>query len=305
MKVLVSGATGLVGTALVQSFEADGHEVVGLTRSASGPDRIHWDPMIRQLDRNALVGFDAVVHLAGESIAARRWTPEQKALIKDSRVRGTSLLAKAVAELAEPPRVFACASAIGFYGLRGDEVLTEQSTTGDTFLADVCRYWEQATEPASRRGIPVVHLRFGVILSPKGGALAKMLLPFKLCLGGKVGDGKQWMSWIALDDCVAAIRHCLVTDALTGPVNVVAPNPVTNDEFTKTLGLVLKRPTVLPMPPFAARLAFGEMADELLLGSTRVQPARLLESGFTFRYSHLEDALRHVLDRPCPVEPGK
>lgn len=302
MKVLISGATGLVGSALARSFEADGHWVVSLTRSESGPTKIHWDPMTREIDREALSGFDAVVHLAGENIAAGRWTPEQKALIKDSRVRGTRLLAKTLAELAQPPRVLASASAIGFYGPRGDEILTEESPSGEGFLAEVCREWEHATEPMSQRGIPVVHLRFGVILSPKGGALRKMLLPFKLGLGGRIGDGKQYMSWIALDDTAAAIRHCLGEDALTGPINIVGPNPVTNEDFTKTLGHVLRRPTALPMPAFAARLAFGEMADELLLGSTRVQPARLLASGFPFAYPHLEDALRHLLDKPRAPE---
>lgn len=297
MKVLISGATGLVGSALARSLEAAGHFVTGLTRSTPGDRGIHWEPMAGEIDRAALAGFEAVVHLAGENIAAGRWTAEQKARIRDSRVRGTTLLATALSQLTEPPRVFVSASAVGFYGSRGEEALTEASPPGEGFLADVCQEWERATEPASQKGIRVVHTRFGVILSAAGGALAKMLLPFKMGVGGTIGAGKQWMSWIALDDTIEAIGHCLATESLSGPVNVVAPSPVTNYEFTKTLGRVLGRPTVLPMPAFAARLVFGEMANELLLGSVRVQPTRLLESGFTFRYPQLEGALRHLLNK--------
>lgn len=300
MKVLVSGATGLVGTALVPALESAGHTVVSLTRSAAGTNRIHWDPTAGKLDPRELEGFDAVVHLAGESIAAGRWTAAKKERIRDSRVRGTTLLAEALAKLARPPRVLASASAIGYYGSRGDERLTEDSAGGRGFLAEVCRDWEKATEPASRQGIRVAQLRFGVILSPRGGALAKMLLPFKLGAGGKIGDGRQFMSWVTLDDTVAAVQQVLAQESVRGPVNVVAPHPVTNYEFTKTLGRVLGRPTIFPMPAFAARLAFGEMADELLLGSTRVEPKRLLDGGFTFRHSNLEDGLRHLLGKGVP-----
>jgi uncharacterized protein (TIGR01777 family) len=297
MKIIVSGSTGLVGSALVRRLEAAGHSVVSLTRSAAGSQGIHWDPAAGTIAAAALEGFDAVVHLAGENIAAGRWTAAKKARIRGSRVLGTHLLAETLARLAYPPKVLASASAIGYYGSRGDEILTESSPAGAGFLADVCRDWEQATDAAEKKGIRVAHLRFGVILSPEGGALAKMLLPFKLGVGGQIGNGRQFMSWIALDDTAEAVRHVLETETLRGRVNVVAPNPVTNYEFTKTLGRVLGRPTVLPMPAFAARLAFGEMANELLLASTRVQPTRLLEHGFTFRHPRLDEALRHLLGR--------
>jgi uncharacterized protein (TIGR01777 family) len=297
MKVLVSGSTGLVGTALVQALESAGHSGVSLTRSTSAPGRIQWDPMAGTLDARDLEGFDAVVHLAGESIAGGRWTAAKKERIRDSRVRGTTLLAETLAKLARPPRVLASASAIGYYGSRGDERLTEDSAGGRGFLAEVCRDWEQATAPASRQGVRVAHLRFGVILSPHGGALAKMLLPFKLGAGGKIGDGRQFMSWITLDDTVTAVQHVLSQESVRGPVNIDAPHPATNYEFTKTLGRVLGRPTVFPMPAFAARLAFGEMADELLLASTRVMPQALEEAGYQFRYPDLDGAVRHLLGR--------
>ena len=237
------------------------------------------------------------MHLAGENIAVRRWTPAQKARIRDSRVQGTRLLAQSLARLQQPPTVMVCASAIGFYGDRGEELLTEGSAPGSGFLTDTCRAWEAAAQPASEKDIRVVNLRLGVVLSPGGGALAKMLLPFRLGVGGKIGSGRQYMSWIEIDDVVGVIHYALTTDELRGPVNAVAPNPVTNREFTKTLGRVLSRPTIFPMPAFAARLAFGEMADELLLASTRVKPARLQNSGYYFRHPRLEDALRHLLGK--------
>ncbi len=241
-----------------------------------------------------LQGLDAAVHLAGESIA-QRWTPERKARILKSRARGTRLLSESFARLTQLPCVLLCASAIGYYGDRGEEVLTEESPSGVGFLAEVCREWEAACEPAVRKGIRVVNLRIGVVLSAAGGVLPRMLLPFRMGLGGRVGHGRQYMSWIALDDLVGVIVHALTCDTLAGPVNAVAPHPVTNVEFTRTLGRVLRRPTVLPIPAFAARLALGEMADGLLLASTRVQPARLAASGYAFRYPELEGALRHVL----------
>jgi uncharacterized protein (TIGR01777 family) len=250
--------------------------------------------MAGTIDASALEGVDAVVHLAGENIA-QRWTSSQKAKIRDSRIKGTQLLCETLARLSSPPKVLVSASAIGYYGDRGEQILTEDSPLGRGFLAEVCRGWEAATEPARQRGLRVVPLRFGVVLSPAGGALAKMLPPFRLGLGGMVGSGRQYMSWIALDDVVGAIQHAIVTDTLQGPTNAVAPQAVTNQEFTKTLGKALGRPTVFPLPAFAARLMFGEMADELLLASTRVQPAKLLGSGYRFRYPELEDALRHVL----------
>jgi uncharacterized protein (TIGR01777 family) len=243
-----------------------------------------------------LQGVDAAVHLAGESIA-QRWTSERKARILKSRARGTRLLSESFARLTQPLRVLLCASAIGYYGNRGEEVLTEESPSGSGFLAEVCREWEAACESAVRKGIRVVNLRFGVVLSPTGGMLGRMLFPFRLGLGGRIGSGKQYMSWIAIDDLVGIILHALACDELIGPVNAVAPNPVTNFEFTKTLGRVLRRPTVFPVPSWAARLALGEMADDLLLASARVEPARLASSGYVFHYPELEGALRHVLGK--------
>jgi uncharacterized protein (TIGR01777 family) len=256
------------------------------------------------IDAGGLEGLDAVVHLAGENIAARRWNAEQKALIRDSRVQGTKLLCETLAKLQRPPRVLISASAIGYYGDQGDRELTEESPSDSGFLPEVCREWEGATEAAKKAGIRVVQLRFGVILSPGGGALSKMLTPFRLGMGGRIGNGRQWMSWIALDDVVGCIHHALATDSLHEPVNAVAPRPVTNREFTKTLGKVLWRPTLFPMPGFVARLAFGEMANDLLLASTRVLPRALLDSGYRFLYGDLESALRHLLgkDGPTPAD---
>jgi uncharacterized protein len=298
MNILVTGASGLIGSALVSNLGAAGHDVTRLVRSQpkSGEKAGHWDPMAGTIDMSGLQGVEAVVHLAGENIA-ERWTAAKKAKIRASRVQGTQVLCEALTRLAPLPKVLVSASAIGYYGDRGAEVLTEDSAPGSGFLAEVCRAWEAATEPAQQRGIRVVRLRFGVVLSAAGGALAKMLPPFRFGLGGVLGSGRQYMSWIALDDAVAAIHHALVTDSLQGPTNAVAPQAVTNEEFTRTLGKVLGRPTLLPMPAFAARLMFGEMADELLLASTRVQPAKLQASGYSFRYPDLEGAFRHVLGR--------
>jgi uncharacterized protein (TIGR01777 family) len=234
------------------------------------------------------------VHLAGENIA-ERWTPAKKVQIRDSRVKGTELLSKTLAGLSSPPAVLVSASAVGYYGDRGEEPLTDDSAPGRGFLAEVCQAWEAATEPARERGIRVVRLRLGVVLSAAGGALAKMLPPFRLGLGGRLGSGRQYVSWIALGDVVGSIQHAIVTGGLQGATNAVAPRAVTNQEFTKTLGKVLARPTAIPLPAFAARLMFGEMADELLLASARVQPAKLLASGYQFRHPELEAALRHLL----------
>jgi len=241
-------------------------------------------------------GCDGVVHLAGENIAGR-WTPAKKRKIHESRKRGTQTLCDALAPMAKRPRVLVCASAIGIYGDRGEEWITEESETGRGFLADVCRDWEAATESAARAGVRVVNLRIGVVLSPRGGALGKTLLPFKLGVGGVVGDGRQYWSWIEIDDLVAVILHALTDERLRGPVNAVAPNPVTNREYTKTLGRVLRRPTMLPLPAFVARLAFGEMADAVLLAGARVQPKRLQAAGYRFRFPQLEGALRHLLGK--------
>ena len=242
-----------------------------------------------------LEGIDAAVHLAGENIASSRWTPAQKAKIRESRVAGTRLLAETLSKLKTPPKTLVCASAIGFYGDRSDQRLNEDSPPGTGFLADTCREWEAAAKPAADRGIRVVHLRTGVVLASQGGALAKMLTPFRLGIAGIIGSGQQYMSWISLDDLVAVISFALLKETLRGPVNAVAPNPVTNHEFTKTLGRVLRRPTVFPMPAFAARLAFGEMADGLLLASTRVEPKRLMDAGFRFRFPALDAALIHAV----------
>lgn len=299
MKILVSGSTGLIGSALIPALARQGHAVTRLARPGTTPGaeqaQIRWDPEAGSIDRARLEGTEAVVHLAGDPIAAGRWTPAKKARIRDSRVQGTRLLAETLAALERPPHLLACASAIGIYGNRGEEILREESPPGAGFLAEVGRQWEEAAEPARRRGIRVVHLRFGVVLSPRGGALAMMLPPFRMGLGGRLGSGRQFMSWAAIGDVVGAIEHLLSKENIRGPVNVVAPHPVTNAEFTKTLGKVLGRPVLFPIPAWAARLAFGELADEALLASARVEPARLLNSGYSFQYPDLEGALRHLL----------
>lgn len=298
MNILISGSTGLVGTALIPLLTTGGHEVVRLVRSKSkspSKEMVHWDPDANYIDAAGLERLDAVVHLAGESVADGRWTPAKKGRIRDSRIKGTRLLCETLAHLANPPKTLICASAIGFYGDRGDEVLTEASPGGTGFLAEACREWEAECEPARQKGIRVVNLRIGVVLTPAGGALAKMLPPFKMGVGGVIGNGRQFMSCIAIDDLIGVINYALVTPTLAGPVNGVCPQPVTNREFTKTLGAVLNRPTVFPVPAFAARLAFGEMADALLLASSRVEPKTLVESGYQFRYPTVEAALRHVL----------
>ncbi len=298
MRIVVTGSSGLVGSALVPALRAKGNDVARLVRRApASHDEIRWNAA-GPLPPEALRGADAVVHLAGESIAGKRWNAATKEAIRSSRVETTKRLAEGILGLDPRPRVFVGASAIGVYGSRGDEVLVESSAPGDDFLAEVCRAWEEAAAPLARAGVRVVHLRFGVILSARGGALQKMLTPFRLGVGGVVGSGRQWMSWISLDDAVAAILFALGRESFAGAANAVAPSAVTNREFTKTLGRVLSRPTVFPMPAFAARLAFGEMADALLLSSARVRPAALEAAGFRFSHPRLEDALRHVLAAP-------
>ncbi len=303
MKIIVTGATGLVGSALIPSLIADGHSVTCLVRGDNenpphpGTTAARWNPETGTIDAAALEGHDAAVHLAGENVAEGRWTDEKKKRIRDSREKGTRLIAETLAQLSDRPQVLACASAIGYYGNRGAEVLDENSSSGKDFLSEVCRAWEAAADPARAAGIRVVHLRIGVVLSDEGGALAKMLTPFKMGAGGKIGSGAQYMSWVALDDVVSAIKHALGDESLKGPVNVVGPRPATNAEFTKALGEVLGRPTLFSVPAFAARLAFGEMADALLLSSTRVEPKRLQSAQFKFAHPQLDGALRHVLKK--------
>jgi uncharacterized protein (TIGR01777 family) len=295
MKILVSGSHGLIGRALISSLGSTEHEVLRLVRSTPKPGEIEWHPNQDTMDPGRLEGFDAIINLAGENVAGGRWTEEQKRKIHDSRVNGTHLLSEAMAKLAKRPQVFLCASATGFYGDRDDEVLDEHSDSGGGFLAGVCREWEKATEPAVSAGVRVVNLRFGVILAREGGMLSKLLTPFKMGMGGKVGSGKQMISWVALDDAVSATNLALNDETFRGPVNVVSPNPITNEVFTRTLGHVLSRPTALAMPAFAARLAFGEMADEMLLASQYVVPKRLTDAGFEFKYPQLEGALRRYV----------
>jgi uncharacterized protein (TIGR01777 family) len=297
LNVLVSGSGGLIGSALVPTLTNEGHPVVRLTRSeATEDDAVRWDPLTGAIDAARLEGIDAVVHLAGENIVGR-WTPAKKARIRDSRVRGTRLLAETLAGLPAPPSVMVSASAIGYYGDRSDELLTEESGPGSNFLSRVSQEWEAAADPAREAGIRVVHPRFGIVLSTNGGALGTTLPIFKLGGGGRIGSGGQWWSWVAIDDVAGAIFHALTTDSVSGPMNVGSPNPVTNAEYTRTLGRLLNRPTVFPLPTPAARLILGQVADELLLASARVEPAKLKETGYEFRYPELESALRHLLGR--------
>jgi len=296
VRVAISGSTGLVGSALIAKCEAEGHECRRIVRRDS-PNKtdIYWDPASGSMHSENLSEVDAVVHLAGDNIAEGRWNAAKKNRIRFSRVDGTRLLCESLAQMDAPPDTLIAASAIGYYGSRGDEICNEENIPGSDFLADVCVEWEAATRAASEAGIRVVNLRIGVVLSTKGGALTKMLLPFKLCAGGRVGNGKQYWSWISLHDVVGAILHCIYNEQLSGPVNAVAPNPVTNLEFTKMLGKVLGRPTIIPMPAFMARLMLGEMADALLLSSTRVTPQKLQSEGYDFTHKQLEDALRDLL----------
>jgi uncharacterized protein (TIGR01777 family) len=281
VRILVSGASGLIGTALVSALRADGHEVVRLVRRdpASG-DEVRWDPAAGDIDAAQLAVIDAIVNLSGENIG-QRWTESRKREILHSRVQATSLLARTAAALEPRPSVLVCASAVGAYGNRGDEILTEESELGSGFLADVVRAWEAAADPAREAGIRVVNLRQAIVLAKQGGALERLLLPFKLGVGGRVGSGKQWWSWVALDDLTAVYAHALRSD-IAGVVNLTAPSPVTNEQFTKALGSALHRPTVLPVPSFAARSIFGEMGEAMLLGGQRVLPVRLLDAGFDF-----------------------
>ncbi|MFC1761227.1 TIGR01777 family oxidoreductase [Planctomycetota bacterium] len=295
MNILVTGASGLVGTALMDALQQQGHSCFALRRNAALGTALQWDPTQGSIDLGEAAVFDVVFHLAGESIAQGRWTAAKKARLRDSRVLGTKLLAETLAKLDPKPSVLISASAIGFYGERGDLAIDETAEPGTGFLAELCQAWEAATKPAQYWGIRVVHARLGVVLSPRGGALKSMLLPFKLGLGGRVGSGTQYMSWVSLTDVVAVLRFLMNEKSMSGPVNVVAPTPVTNQQFTQVLGRALRRPTFMPMPAFAARLAFGELADALLLASTRVTPSKLMEAGYTFKHSHLEQAFAALL----------
>lgn len=298
MRILISGSHGLIGSALKESLKANGRDVVGLVRGEkpgrAGEDVV-WNPATGAADAAAFEGFDAVVNLAGESIASGRWTEAKKKKIATSRVAPTQHLSHILGRLKNPPKAFISGSAIGYYGNRGDEKLTEAIQGSRDFLAQVCREWENATEAASHKGIRVVTLRTGIVLSTKGGALKQMLTPFKMGVGGKLGSGAQYMSWITLEDEVAAIEHAILDESIKGPVNLVSPQPVTNLEFTKTLGKILSRPTIFPMPAFVARAIFGEMADALLLSSARVVPEKLERAGFKFKNPGLESALNSIL----------
>ncbi len=297
-KILISGSTGLLGSALIPLLQSGGHSITRLVRKQTPqfPGSIEWDPFVRLKDATKLEKFDAVIHLAGENIAGR-WTDDKKRRIYESRIQGARLLCESISCLDHPPKTIILASAIGYYGNRGDEILHESTEPGDDFLAQVCLQWEQAAEPAIMRGIRVVHLRIGVVLTPQGGALKQMLLPFRMGVGGVIGNGEQFISWIAIDDLIGAIYHILTEKDIHGPVNLVAPYPVDNRIFTKTLGKVLRRSTFIPLPAFVVKQVFGEMGEALLLSSARVNPAVLLETGYDFRHPNLEMALRHVLGK--------
>jgi uncharacterized protein len=299
MKVLISGGSGLVGSALTGSLRADGHTVCHLVRPGgkAAPGDVQWNPLSALVDVPAMEGFDAVVNLNGASIAGGRWTPKRKTVLRSSRVDSTRVLVDALSHLRQPPRVFVCASATGYYGNRGDEVLRETSGYGNDFLAILCRAWEGEAARAAGSGIRTVAARFGVVLSTKGGALPAMLTPFKFGAGGRLGSGKQWMSWIAMDDAVRVLRTAIDDARWNGPVNLVSPEPVRNSDFTRVLASVLHRPAIFPAPALALRLGLGEMADALLLSSQRVLPECLQQYGFAFRYENLEAALHAVLTK--------
>ncbi len=296
MKVLVTGATGLIGTALCDALRERDDLAIAITRGRHGPGELSWDPERGELEADRLEGADAIVHLAGECIGNARWTPETKRRILESRTKGTTLLAKTVASLVDPPRVLVSGSAIGYYGDRGDDVLTEESVPGGGFLSDVAVRWEESVAAADQAGIRTVRVRTGIVLAREGGALARLLLPFKLGLGGRIGSGRQWMSWIALEDEVGAILHAIDHEDVIGAMNATAPNPVTNRDFTETLGHVLNRPTKVPTPLTALKLRYGdELVRELLCSSQRVEPRVLHETGYTFRHPRLDDALHAAL----------
>ncbi len=297
MHVLVSGSTGLIGTALLRALRGEGHAVARLVRpgAPSEPGDVLWDPLRAQADAAALEGFDSIVHLAGENIASGRWTKRRKERLYKSRVDATAFLAELISTLSRPPSTFICASAIGYYGDRDTERLTESSAPGHGFLSDLCRAWEAASLPAAGYRTRVVNLRFGIVLAAHGGALARLLHPFRLGAGGVIGSGKQYVSWVALDDAVAMTRFAMDNPDLQGAVNAVAPQPVTNAEWTKALATVLSRPARLPLPAFLVKTLFGEMGKALLLSSQRAYPKQLMDAGYRFCFPRIEDALRHAL----------
>jgi hypothetical protein len=295
-RILVSGVSGPIGEALLPSLRSSGCTVVRLVRgTAAGDELISWDPAV-PLTPQAVSGFDAVIHLAGEGVFGR-WTAEKKSKIRDSRVVGTFNLSSALAQTEEKPRVFISGSAIGYYGNRGEETLREESAPGAGFLAEVCQDWEEATTPAVQADIRTAHIRTGVVLSPKGGALGAMLPPFKMGLGGRTGSGQQWMSWIDVRDVVGAIHHILKNDLIQGAVNLVSPKPVRNAEFAKTLASVLSRPAIFPLPAAAVKFVFGQMGEEMLLGSQKVEASKLISTGYPFRYRELKASLESILRR--------
>ena len=296
MRILITGASGLIGSALATNLKDKGCELLLASRKPSvSPDQIQWTVEDGFAEPERLEGLDAVVHLAGESVSGLRWTDEKKKAIRDSRVLGTRSVVEALSSLKHRPKVLVAASAVGFYGERGDEEVTESSAAGDTFLSDVARSWEAEARRAEDAGIRTVLLRTGIVLSKDGGALGTMLLPFKLGVGGVVGSGKQWMSWVSIDDHISVIEYVIENENIRGAVNSVSPNPITNEEFTKTMGEVLYRPTFIPVPEFVVSMALGEMGDALLLASTKVLPKRLLDAGFVFKYPELKPALEHAV----------
>lgn len=298
-RIVVTGSTGLIGSALVPMLTTGGHQVTRLKRARndSQPEDLLWDPTEDRFNGSRIDGVEAVVHLAGKNLTAKRWNDSFKARVRDSRVHGTRTLCEGLARMSNPPRTLVCASAIGYYGDRGDDPVDEQSDRGEGFLAEIADQWERATEPAKEAGIRVVHLRIGMVLSPRGGALAAMLPLFRYCVGGRLGSGHQYWSWISIDDVVGAVHHALLNESISGPLNAVAPFPVTNAEFTKTMNTILRRPNPLRVPKWILRTVMGEMADDLLLTSTRVVPKRLLETDYSYREPTLESALKHLLGR--------
>ena len=303
-KILISGSTGLIGQALSSYLSTGGHQVVRLVRNSNLNDEgtIFWDPLNHIIDSESLEGFDYVIHLAGENVGESRWTKKKKARISDSRINSTKFLAESLSNLKCPPKALLCASATGYYGDAGNDLLNEQSPNGTGFLAQVVDEWERSTRSATDQGIRVVNLRFGVVINPMGGALKKLLMPFKLGFGGKIGHGKQYMSWISLDDAICAIHHLMINSTVEGPINIASPNTVTNKEFTKQLGTSLRKPTVATIPAFIIKIMFGQMGKETILASTRVDSTKLSQSGYAYIFPRIEEALEHYLGKSKDYE---